>query len=224
MANIGKTNTFMFPFTGFTPINTNRHIYTSRFNSNESLFKQPFSLNKKTFTNNFNSSKREKQVIKLEDVALGKEKRTTVMIRNIPIKYTDKVLENELQQFKGKYNCLYMPFDYENGGNKGYAFLNLTSPYHVLLFYEVFYNKCWMYFESKKICDLNYAVFQGIDEIKKHANNYKGSKKPNYYPEDKSKDIIEIPSKYLHLLLKANPEMKYVENKQTNMIIVKSFK
>ena len=227
MANIGKTNTFIFPFTGFTPINTNRHIYTSRFNSNEHLFKQPFSLNKKTFTNNFNSSKREKQVIKLEDVALGKETRTTVMIRNIPIKYTDKVLENELQQFKGKYDCLYMPFDYENGGNKGYAFLNLTSPYHVLLFYEVFYNKCWKYFESKKICDLNYAIFQGIDEIKKHANNYKGSKKPNYYPkegEDKSKDIIEIPSKYLQLLLKANPEMKYVENKQTNMIIVKSFK
>ena len=81
-----------------------------------------------------------------------------------------------------------------------------------------------MYFESKKICDLNYAVFQGIDEIKKHANNYKGSKKPNYYPEDKSKDIIEIPSKYLHLLLKANPEMKFVENKQKNVIIVKSFK
>ena len=224
MANIGKTNTFMFPFTGFTPINTNRHIYTSRINSNESLFKQPFSLNKKTFTSNFNSSKREKQVINLEDVALGKEKRTTVMIRNVPIKYTDKVLESELQQFKGKYNCLYMPFDFENGGNKGYAFLNLTSPYHVLLFYEVFYNKCWMYFESKKICELNYAVFQGIDEIKKHANNYKGSKKPNYYPEDKSKDIIEIPSKYLHLLLKANPEMKFVENKQTNMITVKSFK
>ncbi len=224
MANIGKTNTFMFPFNGFTPINTNRHIYTSRFNSNESLFKQPFSLNKKTFTNNFNSSKREKQVIKLEDVALGKETRTTVMIRNIPIKYTDKVLEDELQQFKGKYNCLYMPFDFENGGNKGYAFLNLTNPYHVLLFYEVFYNKCWKYFESKKICDLNYAIFQGIDEIKKHANNYKGSKKPNYYPEDKNKDIIEIPSKYLHLLLKENPEMKFVENKQTNMIIVKSFK
>ena len=228
MTNISKNNIFIFPFTSsVTPID-NRHIYTSSFNSNESLFRQPFSLNTKTFTNNFNYSKKEKQVIKLEDVALGKETRTTVMIRNIPIKYTDQVLEKELEQFEGKYDCLYMPFDYENGGNKGYAFLNLKSPYHVLLFYEVFNNKCWMFFDSKKICELNYANFQGIDEIKKHAKNYKGSKKPNFYINTKT-DIsnnnkIEIPYKYLNLLLQANPKMKYVENKQKNLIVVESFK
>ena len=228
MTNIAKNNTFIFPFTSsITPID-NRHIYTSSFNSNESLFRQPFSLNTKTFTNNFNYSKKEKQVINLEDVALGKETRTTVMIRNIPIKYTDQVLERELEQFEGKYDCLYMPFDYENGGNKGYAFLNLKSPYHVLLFYEVFNNKCWMFFDSKKICELNYANFQGIDEIKKHAKNYKGSKKPNFYINTKT-DIsnnnkIEIPYKYLNLLLQANPNMKYVENKQKNLIVVESFK
>ena len=227
MTNIAKNNTFIFPFTSsITPID-NRHIYTSSFNSNESLFRQPFSLNTKTFTNNFNYSKKEKQVIKLEDVALGKETRTTVMIRNIPSKYTDRVLEKELEQFEGKYDCLYMPFDYENGGNKGYAFLNLKSPYHVLLFYEVFNNKCWMFFDSKKICELNYANFQGIDEIKKHAKNYKGSKKPNFYINTKT-DIsnnnkLEIPYKYLNLLLQANPNMKYVENKQKNLIVVESF-
>ena len=77
---------------------------------------------------------------------------------------------------------------------------------------------------SKKICELNYAIFQGIDEIMKHANNYKGSKKPIYYDDNKDNNILEIPSKYLSLLLKANPEMKFVENKQQNLIIVKSFK
>ena len=226
MTNIAKNNTFIFPFaSSITPID-NRHIYTSSFNSNESLFRQPFSLNTKTFTNNFNYSKKEKQIIKLEDVALGKETRTTVMIRNIPIKYNDKALEKELEPFEGKYDCLYMPFDYENGGNKGYAFLNLKSPYHVLLFYEVFNNKCWMFFDSKKICELNYANFQGIEEIQKHANNYKGSKKPNFYKSNESdnNNKIEIPYKYLNLLLQANPNMKYVENKQNNTFIVESFK
>ena len=86
----------------------------------------------------------------MEDVVLGKETRTTVMIRNIPIKYNDKALEKKLEPFKGKYGCLCIPFDYEKGGNKGYVFLNLKSPYHVLLFYEVFNNKCWMFFDSKK--------------------------------------------------------------------------
>ena len=225
MTNIAK-NTFLFPFpSNITPID-NRHIYTSSFNSNESLFRQPFSLNTKTFTNNFNYSKKEKQIIKLEDVALGKETRTTVMIRNIPIKYNDKALEKELEPFEGKYDCLYMPFDYENGGNKGYAFLNLKSPYHVLLFYEVFNNKCWMFFDSKKICELNYANFQGIEEIQKHANNYKGTKKPHFYISTKDDDNnkIEIPYKYLNLMLKANPNMKYIDNKQNNTFIVESFK
>ena len=228
MVNIAKNNTFLFPFSSsITPIDT-RRIYTSNFNSNENLFKQPFSLNtsQKTFTNNFNYSKKEKQIIKLEDVALGKETRTTVMIRNIPIKYNDKALENELEPFEGKYDCLYMPFDYENGGNKGYAFVNLTSPYHVLLFYEFFNNKCWLYFESKKICELNYANFQGIEEIKKHANNYKGTKKPNFYirTKDDNNNKIEIPYKYLSLMLKANPKMKFIENRHKNTFIVESFK
>ena len=228
MTNIAKNNTFLYPFqSSITPID-NRRIYTSNFNSNESLFRQPFSLNTgtKTFTNNFNYSKKEKQIIKLEDVALGKETRTTVMIRNIPIKYNDKALEKELEPFEGKYDCLYMPFDYENGGNKGYAFLNLKSPYHVLLFYEYFNNKCWLFFESKKICELNYANFQGIEEISKHANNYKGAKKPHFYinTNNDNNNKIEIPYKYLNLLLQANPNMKYVENKHSNTFIVESFK
>ena len=228
MTNIAKNNTFLFPFSSsITPID-NRRIYTSTFNSNENLFRQPFSLNTstKTFTNNFNYSKKEKQIIKLEDVALGKETRTTVMIRNIPIKYNDKTLEKELEPFEGKYDCLYMPFDYENGGNKGYAFVNLKSPYHVLLFYEFFNNKCWLYFESKKICELNYANFQGIEEIKKHANNYKGTKKPHFYisTKDDNSNKIEIPYKYLNLMLQANPKLKFIENINKNTFIVESFK
>ena len=219
----------------------NRQIYTSSFNSNEMIFKQPFSLNAQSFSNkgyktnqnnninnnSFGNKSKEKQVINLEDVALGKETRTTVMIRNIPIKYTDEVLEKELKRFEGKYDCLYMPFDYEKGGNKGYSFLNLKSPYHVLLFYEEFQNKSWMFFDSKKICELNYANFQGIDEIKKHAKNYRGTKKPIFISpkedENNSNTIIEVPMKYLQIMRQKNPTMKYKENKQSNTFIVYSF-
>ena len=165
-------------------------------------------------------------MINLEDVALGKETRTTVMIRNIPIKYDTIILEKELEPFEGKYDCLYMPYDYDNEGNKGYAFLNLKNPYHVLLFYEYFNNRDWLYFESKKICGLNYANFQGIDEIKKHAKNYKGKKKPVFFictKDDHTNNIIEIPMKYLTLVMKANPKMKYHENKLKNTFIVDSF-
>ena len=232
MSNL-PTNNFVYPFvSNMTPIG-NRHIYTSSFNSNESLFsRQLFSVNSSSYNkpdykygNNF-GSKKENQVINLEEVALGKETRTTVMIRNIPIRYDTNVLEKELEPFEGKYDCLYMPYDYDNEGNKGYAFLNLTNPLHVLLFYEFFNNKCWLYFDSKKICSLNYANFQGIEEIKKHAKNYKGTKKPVFFictKDDHINNTIEIPMKYINLLLKANPRMKYHENKQKNTFIVDAF-
>ena len=208
-----------------------RQIYSSNCKSNELVFKQPFSLNTSFYYKNnkgnlfsSNSEPKEKQIIKLEDIARGIEKRTTVMIRNVPIKYTVEVLEKELEYFNGKFDCLYMPFDYENGGNKGYAFLNLVNPYHVLLFYEIFQGKCWSFFESKKICELNFANFQGINEIQKHAKNYKGTKKPTFYINTNINNTnIEVPKKYLYLILEKNPGLKYYENKMLNTIIIKSF-
>lgn len=115
------------------------------------------------------------------------------MIRNIPIKYTDDMLLKELEEFKGKYDCLYLPFDYEKYGNKGYAFINFVHPLHILLFYDKFEGKTWNYFESKKICELNAAKFQGISEIKRHARNYKGQKKPLFFIILNYTANLEIP-------------------------------
>ena len=186
-------------------------------------------INNKSFINNKstnNSSKGnikgEKQFLNLDDIVTGKDTRTTVMIRNIPIKYTDQILTNALSEFNGKYDCLYMPYDYEKNGNKGYAFINFVNPLHILYFYEKFNGKKWVHFESAKICELNCAHFQGINEIQKHAKNYKGQKKPNYYSINENENMI-IPLKYLPKLLKRFPKMKYCENKGQNIITVKSF-
>lgn len=144
------------------------------------------------------------------------------MIRNIPIKYTDEMLIQELKQFDKKYDCIYMPYDFEKGGNKGYSFINFTHPLHIILFYEVFEGKSWAFFESKKICELNNANFQGIDEIKKHAKNYKGVKKPSFFEiSNDSNTMIEIPEKYLAKLLSRYPQLIYTEKKQTKSVLIK---
>ena len=186
-------------------------------------------INNKSFVNNKSNNacikgnlKGEKQILNLDDIVTGKDTRTTVMIRNIPIKYTDQILTNALNEFNGKYDCLYMPYDYEKNGNKGYAFINFVNPLHILYFYEKFNGKKWIHFESSKICELNVAHFQGINEIQKHAKNYKGQKKPNYYSIDENENMI-IPLKYLYKLQKRFPKMKYVENKGQNTFVVKSF-
>jgi hypothetical protein len=114
------------------------------------------------------------------------------MIRNIPIRYTEELLMKELEDFIGKFDCVYLPYDYENKGNKGFAFINFVNPLHIILFYEYFEGRSWNFIESGKICSLNMANYQGISEIRKHANNYKGDRKPIFL-ENSFRSDIEIP-------------------------------
>ena len=160
----------------------------------------------------------------LDDIATGKDTRTTVMIRNIPIKYSDEQLIEALEEFKGKYDCLYMPYDYEKNGNKGYAFINFVNPLHILYFHDKFNGRKWDYYESAKICELNCAHFQGITEIQKHAKNYKGIKKPTFYSGgnyNNNYDII-VPNKYLMKIKKRFPRMTFTENKSKKIVYIKS--
>jgi hypothetical protein len=204
--------------------NTNICPVIEQNNNKIKINNKNFIINKNiNILNNKVSIKGEKQVLNLDDIVSGKDTRTTVMIRNIPIKYTDEILIEALKEFNGKYDCLYMPYDYEKNGNKGYAFINFINPLHILYFYEKFNGKKWIHFESSKICELNCAHFQGINEIQKHAKNYKGQKKPNYYSRSENNENMTIPSKYLLKLKKRFPKMQYSENKIKKVIVVKSF-
>ena len=198
-------------------LNNNNYNFTNnKMNSN---------FNNKNINNNYSNmnnkgQKGEKQFLNLDDIANGKDLRTTIMIRNIPIKYTDEKLNEEFKEFHGKYDCLYMPYDYEKNGNRGYAFINFVNSLHILLFYEKFNGKKWIHFESSKICELNMAHFQGFNEIQKHAKNFKELKKTNF---SKSNENMVIPSKYLSKLKKRFPKMKYTENKNKKEFVIKAF-
>ena len=209
---IGKNNNNNMEQNNNNNINPiNNYIYQNN------KLKQGF--NKNLLNNNIKGQKGEKQFLNLDDIASGKDMRTTVMIRNIPIKYTDEILNDTFKEFHGKYDCLYMPYDYEKNGNKGYAFINFVNPLHILLFYEKFNGKKWMHFESNKICELNMAHFQGVNEIQKHAKNFKGLKKNSI--SNTNVNII-IPVKYLSKIKNRFPNMKY-ENKNKKEFVVKSF-
>ena len=223
--NKNKQNNINNPINNNFKNNTNNNYKNSTYRKCDNNLNGNSNLNNNVNNNSFN--KGEKNLLNLDDIVSGKDTRTKVMIRNIPIKYTDDILIEALDEFKGKYDCLYMPFDYEKKGNKGYAFINFVNPLHILYFHEKFYGKKWPLFESSKICELNSANFQGIYEIQKHSKNYKGYKKPLFYSEQNNNNVhnesVIIPSKYLLKLKTRFPNIKYHENKTKKIIIVDSF-
>jgi hypothetical protein len=114
------------------------------------------------------------------------------MIRHIPNKYQIKTLIEEINQdFNNKYDLFYLPLDYENKCNLGFAFINFIDPMHVVLFYNNFRGKKWKKFNSEKICELAYAKFQGKKDLIAHFE--KGTNM-NYESEDKKPIILLNPS------------------------------
>ncbi|XP_024995355.1 protein terminal ear1 homolog [Cynara cardunculus var. scolymus] len=116
------------------------------------------------------------------------DSRTTVMIKNIPNKYSQKLLLNMLdnhcihcnEQIAGgsggdqplsSYDFVYLPIDFMNKCNVGYGFVNMTSPEATWRLYKAFHHQNWEVFNSKKICEVSYARLQGVDALKEHFKN-----------------------------------------------------
>lgn len=74
------------------------------------------------------------------------------MIRNIPNKYTIQTLLEEINlEFQNKYDLFYLPLDFNNNCNLGFAFINFVDPNHILSFFDYFRGKKWKKFNSDKV-------------------------------------------------------------------------
>ncbi|KAL5762280.1 hypothetical protein ACOSP7_018544 [Xanthoceras sorbifolium] len=117
-----------------------------------------------------------------------KDSRTTVMIKNIPNKYSQKLLLNMLDnhcihcneqiadgddQPLSSFDFVYLPIDFNNKCNVGYGFVNMTSPEATLRLYKAFHLQNWEVFNSRKICEVTYARVQGLEALKEHFKNSK---------------------------------------------------
>ena len=94
----------------------------------------------------------------LHAILAGQDQRTTVMIKNIPNKYTQKMLLERIDaKHAGRYDFFYLPIDLKNNCNVGYAFINMSDACWVVALYEDLQNKTWERFNSEKICELTYG-------------------------------------------------------------------
>ncbi|KAG2238919.1 hypothetical protein Bca52824_089779 [Brassica carinata] len=108
----------------------------------------------------------------LSKIMSGEDLRTTLMIKNIPNKYTRKMLLAAIDETnRGTYDFLYLPIDFKNKCNVGYAFINMVSPTFIIALYEAFDGKKWDKFNSEKVASLAYARIQGKTALMAHFQN-----------------------------------------------------
>lgn len=108
----------------------------------------------------------------LDRIMRGEDKRTTLMIKNIPNKYTSKMLLTAIdERHKGTYDFLYLPIDFKNKCNVGYAFINMTDPSSIIPLYQAFNGQKWEKFNSEKVASLAYARIQGKAALIAHFQN-----------------------------------------------------
>jgi hypothetical protein len=94
---------------------------------------------------------------------------TTVMLRNMPNKYTRDMLVEQLnRQFRGEVDFVYLPIDFRNRCNVGYCFINFRTvecrQKFVELFDSVDVRTCLPGLNSRKVCEVMPARVQGQEE------------------------------------------------------------
>jgi len=157
-----------------------------------------------------------KNIINLMDIFLCKDLRTTLMIKNIPNKYTISSFLDEINTyFKFTYDIFYLPIDYVNKCNLGFAFINFVEPFHIILFHELYSGKKWKKFNSEKICELLYAKYQGKKELIGHFEKGKvlsfenQEKRPLILDTPNPLPKIDLPYYFFDLFIKIYPHISY---------------
>jgi len=113
-------------------------------------------------------------LLDIEAVKQGCDTRTSLMVRNIPNKYTQTMLLSEFSKSghgPGKIDFFYLPIDFRNKCNRGYAFINFVDYRDIVSFHNTFNGNSWKVFRSEKICSITYARIQGKEGMMKRFQN-----------------------------------------------------
>ncbi|CAE7246160.1 ML2 [Symbiodinium sp. CCMP2592] len=136
--------------------------------------------------------------------ATADEPPTTAMLRNIPSKFTQQSLLEEIdaEGFNGLYDFFYLPMDVRNKTNVGYAFVNFLEPDDMARFSRHFEGYRFKNNNSQKIATVSPAHVQGlkrnIQQLSKKAVLHfnKGQYKPVVFRNGERVDF-EVMAKEL---------------------------
>jgi len=134
-------------------------------------------------------------------VAAGKEEGFTVVVRNIPNKYTRDMFVKELTRsgFQEAFDFVYVPIDPETEANKGYAFVNFVNAVWSDKFTGEWQNRQMEQHSSDKRITVAPAIVQGFNAnyqqfCDSHVYRLKPSMRPLFIWEKDFSGITAKPS------------------------------
>jgi len=86
---------------------------------------------------------------------------TTLMVRNVPVMYTQQLLLKEWKN-DGAYDFLYLPRNPDGQTNLSYAFINFVSEAHAMAFKARWHKKRMARFTARKPLNVGFANMQGL--------------------------------------------------------------
>ncbi len=125
-------------------------------------------------SNNSKDESTDHLILDIDAVKQGTDTRTSLMVRNIPNKYTQSMLLSEFSKCghgPGKIDFFYLPIDFRNKCNRGYAFVNFVDYRDIVSFHDTYNGQSWKVFKSEKICSITYARIQGKEGMMKRFQN-----------------------------------------------------
>ena len=135
-----------------------------RYNKvNYSRFISDFSEKFEKRRNSFRSKKKSFS-ISLEKIENGEDKRTSVMIKNLPSSITKEHFKTILGDV-GNINYVYLPFDKKKNKYLGFAFVNVVNSKTLIQIYNKLYGKKLDNYQMKKNIEICYSKVQGKNEL-----------------------------------------------------------
>ncbi|VDC06357.1 unnamed protein product [Peniophora sp. CBMAI 1063] len=108
----------------------------------------------------------------LAKIERGVDMRTTVMIKNIPNKISDRELLNYINDVvPRRVDFFYLRMDFQNGCNVGYAFVNFITVDDLLCFAKARLGTRWNMYSSEKVLQMSYANYQGKEALVEKFKN-----------------------------------------------------
>ena len=157
--------------------------------------------------------------IDIRKILKREENRKTLMIKNIPNKFTINDFLKIFSDFNEKFNLFLIPTDIKRKKNYGYAYINFLDSLDIIYFYYRFNGKKWPNTNSIKICEIIFAKIQGNTKIIKHFPYKKMYNKT--LNQNEFKQYIIIPLCYLDVFKEIYPHIEInIKNVNADIFLV----